>query len=102
MVDNVVFIGINHLAVFPLLFLAEDDWNDHKLAVFIKQLFNLLLIEEFLAVVTDMENHVTSTPFFLCLADFESRSSVTSPLHGLASFLIRTRDNVDTIAHHET
>ena len=71
-----VFIGILHLTVFPLLFLAEYHGHGHELAVFIEQFFNLVLLQEFLAVVIYMEHDVGTAVSLVCLVDLVGRTAV--------------------------
>ena len=43
LVDDVVLVGVDIFAVLPFLFLAEDDWNRHELAVLVQKLLDLTL-----------------------------------------------------------
>ena len=57
-INNVILVCLHVLAVLPLSLLAEGYRHCHKLAVLVQEFLNLALLEEFLAVVSDMENDI--------------------------------------------
>ena len=70
-IDNIVLIGILHLAVFPFLLLAKHDGHRHELAVLVEQFLNLRLLKILLAVVGNVKNHVGTAVGLLCIIDLE-------------------------------
>ena len=100
-VDDVVFVGVLHLAVFPFLLLAEDNRYRQELTVLLQELFNLVLLKKLLAVVVDVENDVRTAVVARCILDGELRASVARPLHGLCTFLIAAGDDFHFLRHHE-
>ena len=72
-VDDIVFIGLHLLAVFPFSLLAEGDGHGHELAVFVEQSLNLVMLQVFLAVVGNVEDDVRSTVILLSVVDGECR-----------------------------
>ena len=59
-VDLIVRISVLHLTVFPLLFLAEDDRNGQEMTVLLQQTFELVFLQEFLAVLSKMHDDIGS------------------------------------------
>ena len=100
-VDDVVLVGFNLLAILPLSLLAESYRNRHKLAVLVEQLLNLLLLEKLLAVVVDVEHDIRTAVGLVGVAYFKLGASVAAPLDGLGSVLIAACNDVYTLAHHE-
>ena len=61
-INNVILVCLHVLAVLPLCLLTEGYRYCHKLAVLVQKFLNLVLLEEFLAVVS-----------VVSIFDFESR-----------------------------
>ena len=89
-IDDIVLFGINLLTVFPFCLLAEGDRHSHELAVFLQQTLEFVFIQEFLAVVVDVEDDIRSVLCTLCVVDLVRRrsrrqdyhrSSTSQPLH---------------------
>ena len=57
-INNVILISLHILAVLPLGLLAEGYRHCHKLAVLVQKFFNLALLQEFLAIISNMEDDV--------------------------------------------
>ena len=100
-VDDVVLVSINLLAVFPFCFLAEGDGHSHELAVFVQQLLNLVLFQELFAVIVDVEDDVAASVGFLHFLKGEFGTSVAAPFHGFGTFLIGACYNLHLLADHE-
>ena len=71
-INNVILVGINLLAVLPFGLLTEGYRYSHKLAVLVEQALELELIEKLLAVVIDIEDDVRSVLLALCVVDLVS------------------------------
>ena len=84
-IDDIVLVLVDHLFLFaaPLLFLAEGHRYSHELAVFLEQTFELVLVEELLAVVVDIEDDIRTTVLALGIVDLVGRRAVAAPLYGL-------------------
>ena len=100
-VDDVVGVGVHHLAVFPFLLLAEGDGYRHKQTVFAEQFFYLALLKEFLAVVSDVKDDVAAAVFFLGVYNLKGGTAVAAPLHGLGVVAVAAGHNLHFLAHHE-
>ena len=72
-INNVILVSLHVLTVLPLSLFAEGYRHCHKLAVLVQEFLDLVLLEEFLAVVCNMENDVRTTLCLVCILDFESR-----------------------------
>ena len=57
-INNVILISLHILSILPLGLLAESYRHCHKLAVLVQKFLNLALLQEFLAVVSNMEDDV--------------------------------------------
>ena len=57
-VDNVILISLHILTILPLGLLAESYRHGHKLAVLVQKFLNLALLQEFLAVISNVEDDV--------------------------------------------
>ena len=100
-VNHVVLVGFHLLAVFPLGFLAKNHGHSHELAIFVEQLGQLALIQKLLAILAHVQHHIRATPSLLGLFKLISRRTIARPFHRLGTFLVRLRDDVHTVAHHE-
>ena len=100
-VDDVVLVGVLHLAVLPFLLLAETDGHSHELAILVQQVLDALLLKELLAVVGNVEDDVGTTILALSIVDGELRASVTGPANSLGTFLIALGDNLHFLRNHE-
>ena len=65
-VDDIVLGSLHLLAVLPLGLLAKGYGHSQELAVFVEQRLDAGLLQEFLAVVVDVEDDVRTTVFLLC------------------------------------
>ena len=72
-INNVILVSLHVLSVLPLSLFAEGYRHCHKLAILVQEFLDLVLLEEFLAVVCNMENDVRTTLCLVCILDFESR-----------------------------
>ncbi|CUQ64893.1 Uncharacterised protein [Segatella copri] len=57
-INNVILISLHILAVLPFGLLAESNRHCHKLAVLVQKFLNLVLLQEFLAIISNMEDDV--------------------------------------------
>ena len=57
-INNVILISLHILAVLPLGLLAESNRHGHKLAILVQKFLNLALLQEFLAIISNMEDDV--------------------------------------------
>ena len=57
-IDNVILIGLNVLAILPLGLLAESYRHGHELAVLVQKFLYLALLQELLAIISNMEDDV--------------------------------------------
>ena len=100
-VDDVVLVGVDILAVLPLLLLAEGDGDGQVAAVFLEQRGDLVLFEEVLVVVVDVEDDVRAAVVLLRLGHFVFRRALAAPPHGRGALLIRAGDDLHLFRHHE-
>ena len=56
----IVLVGLHVLAVLPFGLLAECHRHRHKLAIFVEQALDSILLKELLAVVVDVQHDVSS------------------------------------------
>ena len=66
-VDDVVFLCVHHLPVFPFLLFAKGNGHGHELGILIEQVLDFLLLKELLAVVVNIEHDVAAS---VCLLNF--------------------------------
>ncbi len=100
-VDDVVLVGLDALAVLPLGLLAEDHRDGHELAVLAQQLGDAPLGGELLGVVVQVEGDLGAAVLFLAGAHGVLRGAVAGPGHGLGAFLPAEGVDGDLLAHHE-
>ena len=100
-VHDIVFLCFHFLTILPSCFLTEGNGYGEETAVLGEQFLNLVFLEEFLAVVGNVENDVGASVFLFAVIDFESRRSVASPFHAVCTLLVATCYDVNTVSHHE-
>ena len=100
-VYDVVLVGFLLLAVFPFLFLSENDWYWQEFAVFIKHFFDSVLFEEFFRFAVDVQDDV-GTDFGL-FSFFESvfGVAVALPANSLSAIAVRFCDDFDLFGNHK-
>ncbi len=101
-IDDIILVSIYLLAILPLSLLTEGYRHRHKLAILIEQFAYLTFIKEFLAVIRDMQNDISTALGTLSLIEFKLRATIASPMLSLSTILIRASDNLHLVAHHKT
>ena len=101
-VDDIVFVGVHLLAVFPFLFLAEGYGNGEEAAILLQEGRNAGFFQEFLAILVNVEDDIRATVGAVGIFQGEFGTSVTRPLDGLGVFTIGLGDNLHLFGHHES
>ncbi len=86
-IDDVVLVGVDILAVLPLFLLAQADGDGHELAVFVQQGSHLGFLGEIFAVSIEEQGDGGSAVRFLAFCHGEVRLTLALPLHCLRTFL---------------
>ena len=101
-VDDVVLVGIDILAVLPLLDLAEGDGNGQEPAVFAQQFLDFgrfgVLLGLFGEVQDDRRPAVVR---LVALLHRELGRAVALPVHGFAALLVGSGDDLHLVRDHE-
>ena len=100
-VDDLVLVGIDILAVFPLLLLAEDDGHGQETAILLQQALDASGLEEFLLVFVKRQNNVGAALGLVTVLHLKLRRAVTRPVHGLGAFLPAQGAYFHLLGHHE-
>ena len=101
-VDNVVLVRVDILAVFPLFDLAESNRNGQEAAVFLQQPFDLRLLGILQCILRDVQHDGRAAVAGLVgLLHFELGSSGAAPMHGLRPLAERFRKDFDFVRDHE-
>ena len=101
-VDDVIFVGLDALAVLPFGLLAEDHGDGHELAVFAQQLADAALGGELFGVVIEEEGDLGAAVFLRARAHLILRGAVAGPVDGLGAFLPAESVDGDFLADHES
>ena len=101
-VDYVVLVRIDVLAVLPLLDLAAGDGHGQEAAVLAQQVADLLLVGEFGALLREVEHDARAAVAGLVgLLHFELGRPRTAPVHGACALAPRAGDDLHPVRHHE-
>ena len=100
-VDDIVFVGLDLLAILPLGLLAEDDRDRHELAVLAQKLGNAAFLGELGAVVVEVEGDDGTAVFLLAVFHIILGRAVAGPFDGLGAFLPGEGVDGDLLADHE-
>ena len=101
-VDDVVLVGIDVLAVLPLLDLAESDGHGQEPAVFAQQLLDLRTFGVLQRILRKMQDDRRAAVMLrIGLLHFEFGRAGAAPMHGLGLFLIGFGKDLDLVGHHE-
>ena len=100
-VDDVVLVGVDILAVFPLLLLAESDLYRKKAAILLQQSANLILVQEVLVLVVDIQDDIGTPVVLGRLLQRVLRRSVAAPFHRHGAFLVRASHDLHLLGDHE-
>ena len=101
-VDDVVLVGIDVLAVLPLLDLAEGDGHGQEAAVFAQQLLDLRTFGVLQRILRKMQDDRRAAVMLrIGLLHFEFGRAGAAPMHGLGLFLIGFGEDLDLVGHHE-
>ena len=100
-VDNQVAVGVMISAVFPLLFLAANDFNGQEAAVFAQQPFHAFFFRKILLFLAQIQNHVR-TPFgAFGLGHREVGRARAAPAYRRRVFFVGSRHDFHLVAHHK-
>ena len=86
-VDDLVLVGIDILAVLPLLLLAEDDRNRHELAVLVQEAFDTGFLRILRGIVVQVQGDDGAALLLVDLLHLIGRGAVAGPFYGLGAFL---------------
>ena len=100
-VDDMILFRLHLLTVFPFGLLTEGNGYRQELTILVQQLFNLVLFKEFLAVVINIEDDITTAVIFLSILNGKLRTAVAAPFHRFGSFLITLGDNLHLLGYHK-
>ena len=100
-VDDLVFVRIGHLAVFPFLFLAGNDRNGKEPAIFSEQRVNPSLFKELGVLGIDMKYDVRTAISLFGSLHREFGRTVAGPADSLGTLLITQRENLDFVCNHK-
>ena len=87
-VDDVILIGIDILAILPFLLLAKGDLDRQETAVLRQQAIDLLLVQEILVLIVDIQNDIRTTVGLVGLLHRIFRRTIATPLHRYGTLLI--------------
>ena len=100
-VDDLVLVGIDILAVLPLLLLAEDDRDGHELAVLVQEALDAGFLCIFRRIVIQIQGDDGAAVGLLDFLHLIGRGTVAAPFHGLRALLPGERLDGDLLRHHE-
>ena len=100
-VHHVVLVSVNILTVLPLLHLTRNHRNREETAILLQQCVDARLLQEFLAIVVNIEDYVRAATLLVGLGQRIFGAAVAGPLHGLGALLIAQRTDHDFLRHHE-
>ena len=110
-VDDVVFVQLYLLAVFPLFLLAEGYLHGQELAVLAQQPFYRSVLEVLTELIVDVQHDVRTAFGFDGLFHRVLRRALATPMNGFHHFTILTiftilglvteREDLHFLAHHE-
>ena len=102
LVDDVVLVGVDIFAVLPFLFLAEDDWNRHELAVLVQKLLDLTLRAVVLGgLVVKVKCDDGASLTLVARPHLELRVALAAPDHALSAFFPGKRLNRHLLRDHK-
>ena len=77
LVDDIVPVGIDILAVLPFLLLAENDRNRHEFAIFAEKGCDTVFLRKFILILVYVEGNHRSPVAFVAVGHLIFRRSVT-------------------------
>ena len=101
-VDDLVLVGIDILAVLPFLLLAEHDGNRHELAVLVQEAFDAGLLAVFGGIVVQVQGDDRSAAVLVNRLHLIGRGAVAGPFHRLRALLPGKGLDGDLLRHHES
>ncbi len=101
LVYDAVFVGIDILAVFPLLLLAEHDRNRQETAIFTEQCAYAVARCELITVFCQMQNYTRTALGLVALLQSVFGRTVATPFDSLSTVLVREGVEVHLRGHHE-
>ena len=100
-VDDVVLGSIHLLAIFPFFLLTESHGDRKEAAILLQQGGDTAFLEEFLAVIVDVEDDVRAAVSLVCLFQGELRAAVACPFDCLGILPVGFGDDFHLLCHHE-
>ncbi len=100
-VNHLVTVGIHHLAVLPLLFLARHHRHWQEAAVFSQQRVYFTLLQEIFILVIDMQYYIGAAFGLVGFLHREFRRAVTFPPYGLRTLFVRQRTDLHLLGYHK-
>ena len=102
-VDDVVLVGIDVFAVFPLLHLAESDGNGQEATVLAQQFFDLRIFAVFERIGRKVQ-YDRGPPVALLgrFLHFVFGRSFATPMYRLGALLVGAGENLHFVSDHES
>ena len=101
-VDDVVLVRVDVLAVLPLLDLAESDGHGQEAAVFLQQFADFRLLGILQRIFREVQHDGRAAVASLVgLLHLELGGSGAAPMHGLGPLAERFGEYLDLVRHHE-
>ena len=100
-VDNIVFIQFDFLAIFPLFLLAKGNLYRQELAVFLQQPFNRRILQILLKLAIDMQHNVRSALRLNGVFHRIFGVAGAGPMHSLAVRQVTLAEDFYLIRNHK-
>ena len=101
-VDDVILVGIDILAVLPLLLFAKSDLDRQETAILAQQPLDLNRLGVLLAILRDVQNDVGAVATLLVgFGHSVFGRALAGPNDGLRAFTIRASANLHLVRYHK-
>ena len=101
LIDHPGLIGIDLLAILPLLLLPEDDRHWEVAAVLLEQCIDAILIKELLVLPRDVEDDVRPSRSLLCLLHLILRIALAGPADTGSRLVVALSINLHLVRDHK-
>ena len=100
-VDDILFVKFDFLAVFPLFLFAKGNLDRQELTVFLEQSFDRCVLQVLTELIVDMQHDVGSALGFDGLFHRVLRISRARPVNGFRVLFVGLREDLHFLADHE-
>ena len=100
-VDDVVLVGFDLLAILPVFLLAKGNLDRQELAVFAEQTFDGCVLEVLCELVVDMKNDVGSAVGLDGILHIIFRRAFARPMDRFRIILVAEREYLNLLCHHK-